>query len=110
MIRSIRPLNNHTINGHVSRRKDHCRQRQYSPLLEQFGPENGYWNEQRRCPGNHPIRLSYSEWAPIHKKTIVYLSEWDAAAGRSRWIKNRDKLVNYPRLVLGLEHPPPSGE
>jgi hypothetical protein len=42
----------------------------------------------------------------VDKKTSIYLSEWDPDAERPRWIKTRDKLVNYPRLILGLEHPP----
>jgi hypothetical protein len=40
------------------------------------------------------------------QKTKDYLSEWDSVRKRPRFNKTRDKLVHYPRIVLGVDHPP----
>lgn len=42
----------------------------------------------------------------VDPKTRDYLSEWDSARKRPKFIKTRDKLVQYPRIVLGASHPP----
>ena len=34
------------------------------------------------------------------------LSEWDSKRNRVRYASFRDKLIDYPRMILGLEHPP----
>jgi hypothetical protein len=42
----------------------------------------------------------------VDQKTKDYLSEWDSARKRPKFVKTRDKLVHYPRIVLGASHPP----
>ncbi len=34
------------------------------------------------------------------------LDEWDAARDRPRFLSLRDKVLQYPRIAIGLEHPP----
>ena len=34
------------------------------------------------------------------------LLEWDATKNRERWLNFRDKILKYPRIILGLKHPP----
>jgi hypothetical protein len=47
-----------------------------------------------------------SPGSPIDQKTEDYLSEWDSVRNRPKFIRMRDKLLQYPRVVLGLDHPP----
>lgn len=34
------------------------------------------------------------------------LLEWDSKKGREKWVKFRDKMVHYPKVILGAEEPP----
>ena len=34
------------------------------------------------------------------------LTDWDSARRRPRYLSLRDKALQYPRIILGLEHPP----
>lgn len=34
------------------------------------------------------------------------LADWDSARGRPKYLSLRDKALQYPRIILGLEHPP----
>ncbi len=34
------------------------------------------------------------------------LAEWNQKTGRRRWLTLRDKLLRYPKIALGVEHPP----
>ena len=34
------------------------------------------------------------------------ITEWDNAKRRERLVSFRDKLLSYPRIILGLQHPP----
>ena len=47
-----------------------------------------------------------SAGSAIDQKTKDYMSEWDSVRKRPKFIRTRDKLVHYPRVVLGLDHPP----
>jgi hypothetical protein len=42
----------------------------------------------------------------IDQATKDFLSEWDSARNRPKYVKTRDKLLHYPRIVLGASHPP----
>jgi hypothetical protein len=34
------------------------------------------------------------------------LSEWDSRKNRQKWVSFRDKMTQYPKIILGLEAPP----
>jgi len=38
--------------------------------------------------------------------SITTLTEWDASSGKFRYLSLRDKVLKYPRIILGLEHSP----
>lgn len=42
----------------------------------------------------------------LDEKTIRLLTDWDFESNRPRYISLRDKMLQYPRIILGLEHPP----
>ncbi len=42
----------------------------------------------------------------IPSQEVDYLKEWDAGRNRERWVKFRDKLLQYPKIILKLQHPP----
>ena len=42
----------------------------------------------------------------LSEKDLRLLTEWDTSRGEPRYARFRDKLLHYPRIVLGLEHPP----
>jgi hypothetical protein len=51
------------------------------------------------------------DYVEIHGEQVtgeakMLLTEWDFVRQRPRYMSLRDKLLSYPRLILGLEHPP----
>jgi len=51
------------------------------------------------------------DYLSAHHQTVseghrMELSEWDHVKQRSRFLSLKDKLVRYPRIVLGAKHPP----
>jgi hypothetical protein len=42
----------------------------------------------------------------IKQRDLDLLTEWNGAKKTRQYVRFRDKLVNYPRIVAGLEHPP----
>ena len=42
----------------------------------------------------------------LDDKTIRLLTDWDFNKDRPQYISLRDKMLQYPRIILGLEHPP----
>jgi hypothetical protein len=38
--------------------------------------------------------------------TRALLTEWDSVKQRLQYLSLRDKLLKYPRLIMGVEHPP----
>lgn len=42
----------------------------------------------------------------LDQKTTAFLLEWDQPTKRQKFVSLRDKLLQYPKLVKGLEHPP----
>jgi hypothetical protein len=49
------------------------------------------------------LELDGAELTVAEKAT---LSEWDFQKQRPRYISLREKLLTYPRLIIGAEHPP----
>ena len=43
---------------------------------------------------------------PLHRSDESLLREWDAARQRPRYLSLRDKLLQYPKIIVGAEHPP----
>jgi len=42
----------------------------------------------------------------ISDQDAEYLWEWDGKLKKERWVNFKDKLYRYPRIILGLQHPP----
>jgi hypothetical protein len=42
----------------------------------------------------------------IDQKTTTFLLEWDQSTKRQKFVSLRDKLLQYPKLIKNLEHPP----
>lgn len=39
-------------------------------------------------------------------RDLDLLTEWDSKRNKEGWVKFRDKLLQYPKIILGLEEPP----
>ena len=42
----------------------------------------------------------------ISEHEAEYLLEWDGKVNREKWVNFKEKLYRYPRIILGLQHPP----
>ena len=42
----------------------------------------------------------------LNEKELTILTEWNAARNEPRYARFRGKLLHYPRIILGMEHPP----
>ena len=42
----------------------------------------------------------------LDQNTRDILADWDSSQKRPRYLSLRDKALQYPRMILGLEHPP----
>jgi hypothetical protein len=42
----------------------------------------------------------------LDQKTTTFLLEWDQSTKRQKFVSLRDKLLQYPKLIKKLEHPP----
>jgi hypothetical protein len=42
----------------------------------------------------------------LSDKKKILLTEWDHVEGRSRHISLREKALQYPRIIMGANHPP----
>jgi hypothetical protein len=42
----------------------------------------------------------------INEETESILSDWDPKRNKPRYLSLRDKVLQYPKIILGLEHPP----
>lgn len=42
----------------------------------------------------------------LDEKTRAILTEWDFTGGRTKYVNLRDKLLQYPRIICGVPHPP----
>ncbi len=42
----------------------------------------------------------------LQPKELETLTEWNEAKQARRYVRFRDKLIQYPRIIAGLEHPP----
>jgi hypothetical protein len=42
----------------------------------------------------------------LSEKDLGLLTEWEATKNAPRYARFRDKLLHYPRIILGQEHPP----
>jgi hypothetical protein len=51
---------------------------------------------------DHIMRFS----STISVADLSLLTEWDSEKNRPRFISTRDKLLQYPRIILGLQAPP----
>jgi hypothetical protein len=46
------------------------------------------------------------EGQTISKEELDFLREWDSKRNREKWVKFRDKLLQYPKIILRSQHPP----
>ncbi len=42
----------------------------------------------------------------ISEQEVETLLEWDGKGNREKWLNFRDKLYKYPRIIMGVQHPP----
>jgi hypothetical protein len=54
--------------------------------------------------------IAFDHWH-IHKQTLSeeekdYLLEWDSSRKRTRWLTFEEKTKRYPKIILGVQHPP----
>ena len=42
----------------------------------------------------------------LSEKELVMMTEWHTVRAEPRYVRFRDKLLHYPRIILDLEHPP----
>jgi len=42
----------------------------------------------------------------LDSATITFLTEWDTSKNRSKFVSLRDKTIQYPKIIKGLQHPP----
>lgn len=42
----------------------------------------------------------------VPQQELDFLREWDSNKSREKWVKFRDKLLQYPRIILRAQHPP----
>ncbi len=42
----------------------------------------------------------------LDDKTRTFLTEWDYTKNKPKYISLRDKILHYPRIIRGVEHPP----
>jgi hypothetical protein len=50
--------------------------------------------------------FSYRQGDKISQPELDLLREWDSKKSKEKWVKFRDKLLQYPKIILHAEHPP----
>ena len=54
--------------------------------------------------------IAFDHWH-LHKQRLSqeekdYLLEWDSTRNRTRWLTFEEKTKRYPKIILGVQHPP----
>jgi len=52
------------------------------------------------------LALDISLTQSLDKKQEEMLSEWDSGKNKPKFLKLRDKLLQYPKIAIGVQHPP----
>jgi hypothetical protein len=48
----------------------------------------------------------YLKGKSLDQKITAFLLEWDASSKRKKFVSLRDKLLQYPKIIKNLDHPP----